>query len=319
MKFSSIAFTLFFFLHLLVAPIELITQNSVIEAAMIPRVSLVDIFGIPIETWEYIGRHILVMFIDYKKTNEHDALKGIIDEYGNRSDIVTIAFVSNFPQKDRGMPIRKSNVFIIEVNYAAAREQFKVPVCCNMFYLYDLSGHMIYSGNFSSDRLTNVMRRELDKSEFQIASAVKNGENIHSMSWLSQISQIIDQDKAELYLVTFLRSICTTCESGHLLANGEAENSQQAKHILVVPPSFTNNDVLNLKTNLNIRGVICIADDALNAEWNRLAAEYGIKSVSALQLLFDGKGTVLKSADPQCQCYDDIYQYISNIKRRRGT
>jgi len=50
------------------------------------------------------------------------------------------------------------------------------------------------------------------------------------------------------------------------------------------------------------------------SEWNRLAAEYGIESVSALRLFFDGKGPLIIFANPRCHFYYDIFQYISNVK-----
>lgn len=92
-------------------------------------------------------------------------------------------------------------------------------------------------------------------------------------------------------VVVFFSSVSTACASGKLLSivKDSARQHQEIAYTILLPGTFSQNDVINLKTNLRVPIPVELADPLVTSEWLKLDGRYGAEVVNGTVLLVDDK------------------------------
>jgi hypothetical protein len=287
-------------------------QDSSVAADILPAFSTIDIFGKPVDSREYIGHYLLVEFIDPDKIEELQSVKDLFLEFGRIADFKTVVFIKKNKNIEKLFTPR-DNILIIEADYSIYRNLFKVPPCCESFYLYDRSGTLILTTIYSYDIIRGLLIRELDNRVFRIADYIKAGSNINSVSWLKQIADQIQKRTHKYYLVALLRSICNSCPSGSIIRRINTSNNNITKSIIVLPQSYSRKDLENLKINMDIDCQSLLAEDVLENKWNQFTMDFNVMSTWFLIILIDNAGNIVSTADPNCNCIDAFFQQLNSL------
>ena len=91
--------------------------------------------------------------------------------------------------------------------------------------------------------------------------------------------------------VVFFSSAYTSCGTGRLLSliKESAKRERGLGYLVILPHTFSQLDVLNFKTNLDVPFPIELADPQLTGEWLRLNEQYGEEALNGTLILVDGE------------------------------
>ncbi len=108
---------------------------------------------------------------------------------------------------------------------------------------------------------------------------------------LKNIHDLAGHSSSGRAVVVFFSSVSTSCPSGKLLSilKNSAEQGQQVGYTILLPGTFSQSDVLNLKTNLRVSIPVELADPLVTREWLTLDQRYGAEVVNGTVILVDDK------------------------------
>jgi len=141
-----------------------------------------------------------------------------------------------------------------------------------------------------------------DGDNFSILNILQPGTNIKDLGWLGCLSRYLKHEmNYDYYLVAMFSSICMECLNGVIIR--ELKNSQKKLYksisfLIIVPDKFTENEVDNMKTSLNMNIQVIIADKDLSITWNQLIENYGGSKINIILFLLNKGGDVLSVMNP---------------------
>jgi len=217
-----------------------------------------------------------------------------------------------------------TNVIVLNKKFDKYKEIFKAPNY-GTNYLFDESGHLVYSGRnyFSYEQGIRIkLGQILNRRKFNISYLIKINQNINSLPWLQQISDICQKDNNKYLIFSMHASLCAGCGSGKIVSilNDVYSNKSNGLHIIcILHNKFNNFDLANIKHNLDIHFPIYLADKLLNNKWSALIEEYGESNVTDIVALLDRSGKVIDILYPNCKrCWSAFFNHMYKLLKNEN-
>lgn len=149
------------------------------------------------------------------------------------------------------------------------------------FYVFDSAGRKVVASRsvLGYERGPKTFLNELlTGTRFSIEELMERNHNIGEYEWFRSIDKIITSNREyEYFVFSLLTKICDSCAG--------AEIVQFMKRIRLITPQgvyvasflgreFSESDITNLKSQLNINYPIFIADNELRWKWDELIDKY---------------------------------------------
>jgi hypothetical protein len=286
------------------------------EFLRMPKFRVNDDFNQPIRSETLKDKYVLVHFL--ATNNDIEILRRLF--YDWESELVVFIAVCNeaIPRSPNALSER-SNFHVISVDKKPILSAFSYPNA-GTFYLYDLSGRLARNGgpNDNSEIVVKqTFNRLINGKYFRLSELLGPGEDILSLYWLSQVSDLMKSETRDYYLVAMFRNICQGCGSGSIIrALNEVyrEKEERVDIICLVNNSFNDSDIRSLRSQLGINYHVAMANESLSAKWEALVREYSAPELTDIVILVNSRGRVLKTMDPSCSdCARALFSYLNEL------
>jgi hypothetical protein len=188
------------------------------------------------------------------------------------------------------------------------------------FFIFDKTGKLFSKGrsDFGYDDGPKVALKRLVNDEyFSLDLMLKRGDNIFKNEEWSQIGDFIKILKKEYYIVCLFNSICGGCFSGEIIRYFDKISANNNPIVFVVcilnNQYFSNNDILALKSQMNILMPIYLSSKLLSTKWNKLITDYRASELNNIIVIIDKYGEILRVYNEQCNCLKQMSEYVEEI------
>jgi len=288
------------------------------ELNQLPKFNVLDVRGNDVKSSDFKGKNVYLQFIDPIDPDDIDLAKKIYWEWKDRG--LQIVFVT----KEYSQFVKKTNfqlndTIAIHNNYERLKELFHSPIHVGSFHLFNTNGKIISQGN-NRGAYEKMLRSSLNEiiygKSFSISDFIKETTNIHSVNWLEQIGSVIRQGNEDFYLISLHTKICDSCSGGMVIRELKIilqRYSNQVRVVSLLPRTFSENDIVSLKKQLNIEYPILIADDSLNQKWSGFIQLFSEDMLSDIIVFVDKMGNIMEVVDKKCNCTKQFFTYINNF------
>lgn len=134
----------------------------------------------------------------------------------------------------------------------------------------------------------------------------------NSRGQLGRVREMAERAPARRAVLVLFSSACTSCSTGSLvsLLNERAARDKAVGYVAMVPSTFSEVDVRNFQTNLNISFPVEVAGPELTQEWLALNRQHGEPNVNGMVAVV-GEGRILSAA----RGYRETESLIESIRR----
>lgn len=293
-------------------------QSGNNEPQILPEFDIKGLKGKRIHSSDFQGRYLYVQFIDSESVDDVDLLQQVYLNWIDEDlDIMAIPVKTDQFQARTG--IDAFEIAILPDSYRQMRELFKAPPCCNTFYLFDRSRHLVKTG-FNSKGYDIGIKTELysliKKTAFDISSMIKENDNIENIHWLSQCHQIIRNRDKEYYLISLMTSICSGCYSGLIiqrLIKTHRVYNKSLDVVSIVPDDFSDIDLENLKNLLGIPFHVQRADKLLKEVWQGYIRQFNESDLTNIIFLVDNSGTIVRVTNNDPKRLRDFFIFTQTL------
>lgn len=293
--------------HYLNSSTELLTS--------IPGFSASDYFGEEVNKSSLLGKKSFVQFIDPSIDVQRKTFMRISPALDNE-DYNIILFIKPTEEyifNDFVEEIHQllGRIYIINENYLEHKRTFKVPVCCENFNIFDEKGILIASDPTQvlyylsfEDYLREIKSKKANLTEvakINLSQMIKRGEKIADIDLLSSIESQILETNSKYYVIALFNQICIGCPSGQLIKR--LDKIQRNSKSSLMPyvyllDNFTEIDLGNLKSHLDLNLPIKIADSKMSNVWRFLIDKHGENQMNNIFCLINENGEVLDVMEP---------------------
>jgi hypothetical protein len=146
---------------------------------------------------------------------------------------------------------------------------------------YTLANRRALNGKSNSHTL--VARTPSLKQFLGIIESMSEHEQVRDLHYLAGNST---DGKA---VVVFFSSASTSCGTGKLLSliKDSAKQNRGIAYVVLLPGTFSQADLINFKTNLEVPFLVELADAQLTREWLALTDLYGEQNINGTVFLVD--------------------------------
>ena len=283
----------------------------------IPSFHLEDINGKSISPENFIGRKIYIQFLDADVEYQLRLLINVITKYKS-NDTVSIIIVNNLEKLKRNafINIIRRECLIINGNIKKYKKIFNSPSCCEMYYLFDNNGKLLFS-NFNWNKLENVeldFNRTRKETAFSIFSLFNIDNYIYDNKFGRKLYEyIIKNNNSEWHLIGIFSSICMSCLSGSIIDEliEIEKNCKQISITTLLTDDFTDRDVINVKANLKLNFNVVKARSNIADEIIYLKNKYGKSNINNLIIVTNNEGKILSLYDQNCiRCKKSFFSDI---------
>lgn len=263
--------------------------TSVGQSQALPVVSLRDDGGRVLDSQQFLGRFLFVQFINPHVKAQLDSLTDVL--INRPKNPVTWLLITNDAAVLRSRLVGvQEGLLVVEDNYRELRKLFGVPECCEMRFLFDASGKLINRGYYFQDGMANRLRSFVDGEASYSPSLLLDSARSVRGGQFERAQTTAMRSKTGKAVILLLSSANTTCPSGEL-ASLVGEFSREHREIdclALLPNTFSETDVNNFKTNLDIPFKVENADEDFSRKWLGLIEEYGEMPVNGTVIAIDG-------------------------------
>jgi hypothetical protein len=181
-------------------------------------------------------------------------------------------------------------------------------------YLISPQKRLIYRGYDNDDYdagMKAVFEMRYHKVKFAVSDFIGESK-IYEKPWMRDWERYFP--RPSLVLGAFFTSVCNTCTSGKLvklLDNIQNKFGNAIEIRAMLSDDFSPQDIVALKTQLDLHFAFDIAGSRLALKWNELIKQYGKDNVSDIVVLLDGKGSILRAFDRECGCFSFLEDSIA--------
>ncbi|MCP4218622.1 MAG: hypothetical protein GY765_28570 [bacterium] len=273
--------------------------NQPAEKPVFPTFGENDSKGNLVTHADFSGKYVFVQFIDGNSTDDIDLLENVFLNWVDEG-LAIIAIPKDLETLKERVGVQLDEIVVFDHDYKKMQQIFGAPSCCEAFFLYDPQGRLVKT-DFNREGYQGGVKSQLDrliKNEyFKINELITEKKNIRDFQWLAMCNDIMKKDRKDFYVVSMMTNVCNTCLSGVIieqLAKWHTTSADRVGVMTVVPASYTDTDIANLKTFLGIDYRLLRADDKFQQEWSNRIEKYRESQLTNILFLVDKDGTVLK-------------------------
>jgi hypothetical protein len=266
----------------------------VAQSHTLPLIELQDEKGNVFRTDRFIGSPLFVQFVN---PSVEAQLASVVNvrEHRPRKPISWLLLTANASELRARLPAGSDDIVIVERDHDMLRDLFSIPKCCEHWVIFDENGSYRDSGNYDTGEAMNRLRSVVDNE--RVFSPDLLLEIVNSMNEKGQLSQFHEsaaRSHSGKVVVGMFSMACTGCPDGSLIDTLNKWSAQDHKnnYLIVLPSSFSTNDLKNFKTNLELSIPVQLANADFTHQWLALNEQYGEKAVNGSVFVVDKEKVV---------------------------
>lgn len=268
------------------ASTPLATASNEIER--LPAVKVVDDAGRRVDLGGLPGRVRLVQFVNPKIDAQIKTVARIVAAF----DPGQISFV--LVAKDAGelrarLPRLPPNVLVARDEGSGLRKAFNVPDCCERRFVFDDRGELKYTDYYYEADLRPRLHLLIDTAPGDFAPTLTGALKSIRGGRFAALREETRGSHSGKALVVLFDSISTSCPSGEVVKSlGRLAAAHQDVPVLAfLPKDYSEADIENLKSNLQVGFPVERADAELAERWAALLDVYGEGRMTGTVVLVD--------------------------------
>lgn len=297
---------------------NIIQKSSKGNITKLPNFETLDVTGNPLRLKDFKGKNFYVQFVNPLDFDDLDLIKTVYEKW-IRKDLKFIAITNDLKQFKSKINFRDNDVIILSDKEGKLINKFNSSYSRSNFYLFDKNGRIITSG-FNDKGYEDGIKVHLNwliyKKKFSISDFVPVTKNIHEIEWFKKINDYLLKQNKRFYIIAMFNSFCTSCFGGLILEklrNIFSLNAKNAEIVIFLTRDYTELDIKNFKSQLNVDFSVHRADIKLDERFNYLSDEYHKSELNNIVFAIDKNGTILKVAYKNCNCYKDFFNFSMSL------
>jgi hypothetical protein len=285
----------------------------------LPEFESFDISNNLVRSSFFKEKNLYVQFIDPLSKNDIELFKIVYSNWKDEN-LFFIAITKNYEELKLKLGMDLQKVVILNRGYKSLASLFNA-LRYGTVYLFDRSGSLIYAGGYDTkyDQTLKIILNQLIKDKyFFIENFIPEKRNIKNIDWLKQISEVVEKENKEYFVISLFTSICAGCTSGLIfqeLKDFHSKNREFAYILCILSDRYNKDDILNLKSQLKVEFPVFLADKALSIKWNSFIQEYSETYLNNIMFITDKEGNIIKLLDPHCKkCWKPFFLFMSSLK-----
>ena len=260
----------------------------------LPKLELKDDRGQEFSTASFFGSPLFVQFVNSNIDAQIVSFTRVREDR-LASVIYWLVITNDAPRFRSKFQGRQDDLVVVESEDPIVRETFDVPGCCERWLVYDREGALRRTGSYSDYDASAWLRYVANGDE-----PYHPGQFVAALDSIGAFSQIRERTRSSESgeaVIAMFSSVCSSCQTGALIGtlNKYAKRNPKIDFLIVLPNTYTRDDVANFQTNLKVVVRVELADDELSRQWLSLKDLYGEREVNGTVLFVEkGEVTALK-------------------------
>lgn len=253
----------------------------------IPAVNILADTGANKPLTTLIGKVSLVQFVNPDVQSQLDSVSQMLPKFG--ADIWFVLITRDAHALRERLPALSNNVIVVQQDLTQLKRIFNVPDCCERRFVFNEAGKLSYSDYYYEADLTARINVLIHRQLPPLSDAVLQTLSLLPGTTFDSFKQKVQHTKSGKAAVAVFTSVCTSCQSGELVQvlNQYAVKRPDIRFIALLPVDYTNVDVENFKSNLQVKFPVERADSAFAREVSKLVSTYGQNRLNGIIRLID--------------------------------
>ncbi len=265
------------------------------------------------------GRNIYIQFINSSFRPDLNLFESVYSEWKNE-DLYFLGVISDSTNLNLKNKFDSNNITFIEKNYYDLCPKFNLNPKNGYFFLVNKKGTIISSGrnDLGYEKGPKIFLQGLIKGDFfSISELIIENKNINNFKWFSQVNNLIkNNNDKEYFIISLFTEICDSCSGGktiQFLKEIYRDKKDSMYTLSILNKKFDSEDIVNLKSQLNISYHVIITDNELNTKWDSLSKRYREDFLTDIIFILDKSGKTLKVAYRTCKCLPAFFDYVYSL------
>jgi hypothetical protein len=201
----------------------------------------------------------------------------------------------------KNVPIQSSRVYLLRMELSTAKRLFELHGIGGRWLLYDSLGSLRVGGTFEYGGLAGELSALLDgRPRFSAQLVAERLVALDSDGVFSALHQAAREARMKQNVVLFVRRASTGCRIEVTIREFEvaATKETNSAFAIVVPATWSSNEIEAFKTNLDISTPVVVANSKLTSAWELLADQYGSNLTTGFVAVFTTDGIATVEIDP---------------------
>lgn len=285
------------------------------ELIRLPAFVSTDIDGNKIKKADFRGKYLYVQFIRPIDENNIELFNKVYSNW-KKKDLRFLIISKKYDQIKSNINIDSNKQVIFISEYDKFKSLFDAPEY-GSHYLFNSSGQKLFHEKNYIEYETGIKKhlvQSIDKDNFSISKFIKKNENISNMDWFDQLSQIIQKEKHEYYIISMFSFVCDSCAQGTIIEWQKFIHSKSKKStyvLIILSDKYDKNDITILKSQLRIPFQVVIANGLLSQKWDSFIDHYSESEINSIVFIMDNSGHILEVLDPNCKtCWKPFFNRL---------
>jgi hypothetical protein len=266
----------------------------VAQSHVLPLVELRDDNGRVFGTNRFIGSPLFVQVINPHVEAEIASFLNVRNNRPKKS-ISWMLLTANAQELRMRLPSDSDDVVIVEEDYQVLRNLFSISKSREHWVIFDESGKYRSNGSYDTGDAANQLRNVADNEPIystKILSQMLTLMNEEGL--LSQFHASAAHSASGKALVGMFSTACTACSDGSLvdLLDNHSAKDRRTSYLIILPNTFTKDDLKNFETNLELSIPVHLADADFTRQWSALNQQYGEKAINGSVFVVDKEKVV---------------------------
>jgi hypothetical protein len=261
----------------------------VAESHILPLVELRDDNGRVFRTDRFIGSPLFVQFINPHVEAEIASFLNVRNNRPKKS-ISWMLLTANGQELRRRLPSDSDDVVIVEEDHQALRNLFSISRSREHWIIFDELGKYRSMGSYDRGDAPNQLRNVADNEPIYSTKVLSQMLTLMSEEGqLSQFHAMAAHSASGKTLVAMFSAACTACPDGSLvdILNNHAAKDRKNSYLIILPGTFTKDDLKNFETNLEVSIPVHLANANFTRQWSALNEQYGERAVNGSVFILD--------------------------------
>ena len=269
------------------------------EKKLLPRAQLFDDRGQTFQSDQLLGTPLFVQFVNPDIRQQTDLVAAILKDRPKHP--VKILLVTPNAQNLRArVPEITDDIIVVEKDYKQLRADFEIPDCCEKILLFDKTGTRVDQRFYYQGGALGKLHELVDAKPVYSPALFQEALVSAGSAQLESIRQRTLTSPSGKAVIASFSLVATFCPSGELVDSlkGHQARLQDVEFLILLPKSFTSNDVQNFKTNLKVSIPVALSDPELSNVWENFRLRYGEAAMNGAVVAIDrGAVSVLQGVD----------------------
>jgi hypothetical protein len=263
--------------------------QGVSNSQRLPLIDLRNDQGAIVNTKSFAGSTLFVQFINpYIEAQINSFLRVYGSQPSGDRSVSWLLVTEDVKALRERLAVGIEHVTVVGSGYQELKSQFGAPSCCESWVIFDPKGNRRASGKYdetgASDSLSRVLAGEKSVSQELTLEKIKS---LCVKENLAQFSEQAASAPSQRTVVAMISTLCTSCGDGKLIdiLSDKAKIDKKNAYFALVPDSFDQVAIDNLKTNLDLPFPVLKASRNFSQEWLSLNDQIGEKHVNGTILV----------------------------------